>query len=340
LPEQQHLWSIFGYEEFVSIAEHGAPPSPDHLIVDEAHYCKNPQAKRTRAALKLANRSPRVWFLSGTPMPNHPGELYPVFRAVWPDLIPEGIGGYLAWLDRFCHWTTNDYGSVKVYGAKNTALLRDMLDKIMLIRTAEDVALDLPEIRFEEMRVTVTEDLPDADEAAVLQAVRRGEQSKSTSELRHALGVEKAKAVVPVLLDELQDTTHKLVVMAYHRKALDILENALPGSTRVDGSTPDLTRETAIRRFQEPGGPRIFLGQITAAGIGVTLTAASEMVILEPSWSPADNQQAAKRIHRISQDRPCRVRMVYAPNTLDEGIQRVVSRKLKMTGEIVHSYTR
>jgi len=344
-------WDVWGYEELVNHVSHGHPVrGAELLIVDEAQYCKNLSAKRSKVVLKLANQAPRIWFLSGTPMPNHPGELYTVFRAVWPDLMPANAKRYGGWLDTFCQYDFGQYNNIRVFGARNTALLRDLLDRIMLRRKLDDVDVDLPDLRFEEMMLPVAPsalELLSAAEAetetdAVLAAVTAGQVPASTSRLRHILGVEKARVLASVLREELEASPpeRKLVVLAHHREALRLLTEGLAafGAVTMDGSTPAAQRAMRIRRFQQEPDCRVFVGQLTTAGVGITLHAASEIVLAEPPWSPGDIQQAVKRIHRIGQDKPCRARMCFVPQTLDEGIQRVISRKLQMENEIVHSY--
>ena len=103
----------------------------DLLILDEAHYCKNMVAQRTKAALGLAHRSSRVWLLSGTPMPNHVGELYAPLRAVWMDLLRElGITTYWQFLKYFAITVQTSFGGrpqTRVVGAKNIPVLNALL---------------------------------------------------------------------------------------------------------------------------------------------------------------------------------------------------------------------
>jgi SNF2 family DNA or RNA helicase len=96
--------------------------------------------------------------------------------------------------------------------------------------------------------------------------------------------------------------------------------------------TPPARRQEEIDGFQKHGG--IFLAQQTAAGIGITLTRAHEIVLVEPSWSPSDNDQAIKRIHRIGQDKPCRARIFLVPDSLDEAVMGTLLRKQKMLTEV------
>src|SRR5690606_974590 len=114
-------------------------------ILDEAHYCKSNVAKRSLAALQVARRAGRAMLLSGTPMPNHPGELWAPIRALWPEIPRElGLKSYNEWFDYFNIYRVTRYGKRPV-AARNLDQLRPYLQRIMLRRTADVV--NLPPLR-------------------------------------------------------------------------------------------------------------------------------------------------------------------------------------------------
>lgn len=155
------------------------------------------------------------------------------------------------------------------------------------------------------------------------------------STLRRILGEYKAPRVARLLQDELQDG-HDLVVLYHHKATGAALREGLGGHSHVfgfDGSTPAMLRQEQIDGFQQYGG--LFLAQQTAAGTGITLTRASEIVLVEPAWTPSDNEQAIKRIHRIGQDQPCRARLFAVPDSLDEALMKALARKSVMVKEVV-----
>ncbi len=121
---------------------------PQLVILDEAHYCKSPGAKRTKAALKLAAAAPSAWLLSGTPMPNDPRELYAVFKYLWPGAFPE-LNTQFKWMDRFCLWGDSEWG-YRVWAVKPAAMLHlvPAMREFMLRRRLKDIALELPSLRF------------------------------------------------------------------------------------------------------------------------------------------------------------------------------------------------
>lgn len=304
----------------------------DVVILDEAHYCKSRRAKRSRAALSIAAEAPRAWLLSGTPMPNHPGELWYPLRMLWPDLVDKS---YQKFFDRFVIWRATEWGP-KPVGLKDKAGLRELLRQVMMRRTVDSIGVQLPPLRVD-VQLTPRMDLEeylgeDAPVLAALVAEERADEA-SLSRLRKLLGVAKAPFVASVLKDELESGAYgKLVVLAHHRDVLDLLEDALSdlGVVRVDGSSTDRQREQAIDGFRADPSKRVFLGQQTAAGTGVNLQVANELVLLEPSWVPAENHQAIKRIHRIGSNQPCRARIFAISDTLDEAVMRTIANKTRM----------
>lgn len=316
-----------------------AAENPDLVILDEAHYCKSAGAKRTRAALKLARDADVTYLLSGTPMPNDPTELYPVLKILWPELLEEvGVHTKQAFLDRYCVYTETDWGP-RIWGLTKLAKaeLVPMLRRFMLRRKLAEVALDLPPLRF------TVERLPKDPELAA-KLLELGADMESDDEhlatIRRVLGSYKAEPIARKLVEELRDSKHKLVVLYHHRKTGEALRRVFMdadyGVVGFDGRAHSSIRQQAIDAFQKPyPSARIFLAQQTAAGVGITLTAASEIVLVEPSWSPADNDQAIKRIHRIGQDKPCRARIFTVPESLDEALMAALHRKQTMIREVL-----
>lgn len=314
----------------------------DVVILDEAHYVKSVSARRTVNALRVARSAPRAWLLSGTPMPNHPGELWPPLRALWPERVPVGVKTYSQWFDYFCSWTLTKYGK-RPYAIRRPEELRAILKGVMIHRTAEEVDLQLPPLR-----VDVSLLPKDARFAEALQALqidpeglearmaREDQDEGSGARLRRLLGEYKAPHIGDLLRQELEEGQYyQVVVLAYHRAVLDVLRSKLSEYSPVgfDGSTSQVSRQRAIDHFTQ-GGSRVFLAQQTAAGIAINLQASSEVVLVEPSWTPDENQQAIKRIHRIGQTRPCRARIFAVAGTLDEAIMRTVANKARMQREV------
>ncbi|MCH7602091.1 MAG: SWF/SNF helicase family protein, partial [Planctomycetes bacterium] len=143
--------------------------------------------------------------------------------------------------------------------------------------------------------------------------------------------------IASILHEELSDGQYdKVVVFCQHHSVLDIFREKLEefGLVGFTGGASGLARTEAIDEFTNNPNTRVFLAQQTAAGIAINLQVAAEVVLVEPSWTPDDNYQAMKRIHRIGQTRSCRARIFAVGDSLDEPIMESVARKMKMQEDI------
>lgn len=307
------------------------------VILDEAHYLKSRKAKRTRYVFDVAKGSPRVILLSGTPMPNNATELWTMFDALWPDMLDGRNHTFHKWLNHFTRWRPTKYGP-KVYGHKNAVELKHMLESVMLRRKLRDVALDLPSLRVTLHTLpAVSEFTRGLDDAARLtlaeMAAEEAQTDASISRIRRLLGALKAPMIAETLRTELSERQYnKIVVLYYHKDVGNTLEAALEsfGVVRMDGSTPATKRQGMIDAFTDDSGVRVFLGQQQSAGEALNLQAASEVVLVEPAWTPDANRQAIKRVHRIGQKDPCRARMFGVEGTLDEAVMKVILLKTQL----------
>ena len=124
----------------------------------------------------------------------------------------------------------------------------------------------------------------------------------------------------------------KLILFAWHREVMKQLQEGLAkhGVVRLDGSTGMAARQLAVDTFQSNPDCRIFLGQIKAAGIGITLTAASHVVFAESSWTPADNEQCVDRAHRIGQASAVLAQFLVVADSIDERVLGAAIKKYRM----------
>ncbi|MBF0339869.1 MAG: DEAD/DEAH box helicase [Magnetococcales bacterium] len=329
---------------------------PDVLILDECHFLKCHRTQRTQAVFGpkcdrvggLAEGARHVFALSGTPAPNHPAELWPLLQALFPEAITRNgqVMSYRTFLERFCRFRENQHG-VRVTGGRNLQELRSRLAPHMLRRRKEEVLSDLPPIRFETVVLPADGSLTelwqaeDELEGAAIKAVLKegGDLSQEAihlAKLRRLTGLAKVQPVVELLRNDLDGGMDKVVVFAHHREVIQGLVDGLSGYGVVvlQGSTSPAQRQIAIDGFQNNPAVRIFIGQLTAAGTAITLTAASNVLFAESSWTPADNLQAAMRVHRIGQRHGVLVRFATLAGSLDEAITRTVRRKTEILSQL------
>lgn len=331
----------------------------DAVVLDESHLFRNPTAQRTRAFFlgpeAVCRRMPVCWLLTGTPMPNNPSELWCMLAGLAPERLRNEAGklmSYSAFRDRFCVCVPSGFGrGIKIVGVRNVEELKRRLHGFALSRKLEE-AIDLPELRWgtvvldaSSQALSIRSSLrsldmieqkmdKSTDQNELLEDLKRDE---GFSAWRHKCGLLKVAPTAEIVKSELDSGTDKIVLIAYH---LDVIagladEFADYGVVTITGETSPLGRQVAVDAFQMKPGVRVAIVQITAGGLGITLTAASSAVFVEWSPVPGDNAQATKRLHRIGQTRPVLVRFFSLSGSVDEVLTEIVARKTQMIEEVM-----
>lgn len=322
----------------------------DLVIIDEAHKLKNPTAMRTKAIYgDVVPHAQRVWLLSGTPTPNDNSELYTHLKALVPQYIRkpngQGIMSLTDFQETYCQMYDHPHYGRKPRGNRNTKMLREKIAPFFLRRRKAEVLRDLPALTFTDYMLASWDrkafeaipqaDLPrDVSEEDVLDWLRSDGVHLATE--RRLTGLAKVPGVIEVIGETLDSGVNKIIVFAYHREVLDTLRQKMQGvrSVQIDGSTPSRDRDAAIQQFQNDPHTSVFLGQITACGEAMTLTASSHVLFAEFSWTPSENYQAACRAHRIGQRDGVLARFLTLPGSIDEMIGRVAARKAHEIAEL------
>jgi hypothetical protein len=318
-------------------------------IIDEAHKIANPTALRSKAVIKVCRHLSCVIALSGTPVMNRPDEFYTILNLVRPDIFKSRWEFRM----RYCDPKHNGFGW-EYKGASNTLELHKLLKKYAMIRRLKvDVLKQLPP----KTRVVIPVDLAnrkqyekEEKELAQWLVDNQGEKRfklKAVNALEHLkqLVVKgKMKTCIEWIEDTLEDGG-KLIVFATHTKTLDDLQEHFKlvqdGGicVRIDGSTPQKDRIGIVDTFQTDDRCRLFIGNILAAGEGITLTASSRVAFLEMGWNPAAHRQAEDRAHRIGQYDNVTVYYLIAHNTLEEHIVGILDTKMKIVTEVLDGFT-
>lgn len=312
-------------------------PSPHTvLICDEAHYVKNETTQRAAAVERMVQTADYAWGLTGTPALNNNAEMHNLLKLFAPGALA-GIRTKYEFWNRYSYVRDTEWG-MKPYGYKNVAELRQRLHGHVLRRTTEDAGINLPPVRWGDIALKAPILLKDEDAAKLRRAMETIEvggvppATDSLTSTRRLIEVAKAKPLAAYLKDELASTRsdHKIVIFGWFNDALDIMQDELEefGVCRISGATLPRVRKQIVEEFQT-GRPRVFVGQILAAGASITLTAANQLVFLGLDWVPGNNAQAAKRVVRRGQERKVLIRTATLLGTLDGVVRDVVTRKTK-----------
>lgn len=312
-------------------------PGPyDLVIADEGHYLKNPGARRTKAVLGFRGSQGLLrWgkyrlVLTGTPVPNRVNEIYPVIKTLAPEVIDRM--SYDAFLRYYAVVVAGEYG-IQVVGIRHEEELYNRLRAgFMVRRLKSEVLKDLPPKTYK--MVVFSKDgfnkiLERERHFNAQEIIRHGVPVGSAlPEVRREMGVAKAPMVVSYVSDLLDSGVKQVIVFAHHREVASILERGLKsyGVVTVTGSTSAIAKQANKNTFQK-GGARVFIGNIIAAGVGITLTAAADVVFAESSWVPGENEQAEDRAHRIGQGQPVLIHYLVVEESLDAVILGSAAKK-------------
>lgn len=314
------------------------------VIIDEIHYIKNSASLRTKAVKKVAKKVDHVIGLSGTPILNRPKEIINTVRLIDKSVIPN----QWSFLHRYCGPKRNPFG-IEFKGATNKKELHEKLvNSIMIRRKKKDVLTDLPakQKAFIPADITNMSEYKQADKDIVKYILKtkgmeaadralRGKGLAKRAALRQIVGMGKIKAAVDWIQDFLE-SGEKLVVMAIHKTVIDALMQKFKNrAVKVDGSVTQKQKQDAVDKFQNNDKHDLFIGNIKAAGVGLTLTAASNALILEFPAAPGDLEQAEDRIHRISQTKKVTIHYLYGVGTFEKNITEFIDNKAKVISMVM-----
>lgn len=283
------------------------PPPVGMLVVDEAHYVKNPATRRSRAVAAWAERTAYVLFLTGTPMENRVEEFRSLVRHLRPDLLPQ----------------VRDTDAVA--GAK---AFRTAVAPAYLRRNQRDVLTELPEV----VHTDEWEDLSETDVAAYREAVAAGNfMAMRRAAYRDPEGSAKLHRLREIVA-EAAGNGLKAVVFSQFRDVLEAVRTALPGPVvgPLGGQVPAAERQALVDRFAAAPGHAVLLAQIQAGGTGLNIQAASVVVLCEPQVKPTLEAQAVARVQRMGQVRRVRVHRLLAADTCDQRLLDLLAHKTEL----------
>lgn len=311
---------------------------PNTVILDECQLIAN-NTKRTKAVRQVARKTKYLLALSGTPFLNRPMELYNTLNLLRPSIW----SSRKAYGDTYCDpkWTPWGWD---YRGASNVEELhRNLLYHCMVRRVKEQVLQDLPDkvrtvvpiplddpSEYRKAASDFTNWLRQQDPVKAAKASRAQSMVKVGYLLRLAAQL-KLRYVNEWIHNRLQNTNEKLVVFAHHKAVIEGMSQSCKyRCVTIDGSVPVNKRKSIADQFQNDADTRVLFGNHQAAGVGITLTAASTVVIVEMTWRPGDMIQSEDRCHRIGTKDTVWVYYLVAHNTVEEKMARILQNKMEV----------
>lgn len=315
-----------------------------HLIFDESHYLINPEAQRFQKLIGkldnngqyengLINSAEKITLLSGTPIPNYSHDFYHQIKALQPDLLGP-YKSYRRYLNEFCEYFFGDHGIV-IKGSKNDWHLYNRLrgSGFMVRREKKTVLPQLPEKLYSLIVLTdknkFTKVLEKEKQFDANEIIKYGsDRFPLLPQIRREMG----EAKIPFIIDYLEmilSSVQKVVVGLIHTS---VVEQAYKATQKFEpaliyGRTPSSRRQIEVDRFQNDSNCRLFIGNLQAAGVGISLTAASQVIIGEPDYSPHKMEQFIDRLHRIGQVEKVNIHILVVENSLDAKIMGIQLKK-------------
>jgi superfamily II DNA or RNA helicase len=273
------------------------------VVVDEAHYIKNPAAVRTQRTRRILDVSDRAILMTGTPLENRIDEFRDLVGYIRPDLIVE--------MDEFA-----------------PRRFRRQVAPAYLRRNQEDVLTELPEL------VEVDEWLPMSREDTT--AYRHAVAAGNFMAMRQAAMTQGAQSEKMLRLTEIvkeaEDNGRRVIVFSHFRNVLSQVASAVPGKAfgPLTGSVPAAARQVIVDQFSAAAHGAVLISQIVAGGVGLNIQAASVVVICEPQLKPTTEWQAIARAHRMGQLESVQVHRLLSEEGVDQRVTEILARKREL----------
>lgn len=285
-----------------------AEVEPDLVVVDEAHFVKNPSTQRAETVRRLVGSSDRALFMTGTPLENRVEDFVNLVTLLQPDVLQEF-----------------DPASM-VVGARK---FREAVAPVYLRRNSDDVLSELPD------RVEVEDwvDMSSAELAAYAAAVQARDfhAMRRTAFVADPRGSQKLERLEEIV-DEASSNGRKVLVFSTYLDVIQAVTDRLGDRVAgvITGAVAPDDRQRLVDRFSDPASPSVLIGQVTAAGVGLNLQAASVVILCEPQVKPSLEDQAVKRAHRMGQLQGVQVHRLLTTDSVDERMQEILAVKARL----------
>jgi hypothetical protein len=312
----------------------------DLAIIDEAHYVSNNTAQRTRLLNDVLDKIPKVWLLTGTPMTSRPINYFNLLKIVnspltlnWQSYVRRYCAGYQFRVNGRKIWNTS--------GASNLDELRERTKSLVLRRLKTDV-LDLPEKLITPVFLELKSTFYDEELEEFMRITKENKEKESISvtinrlmKIRQLIAIEKVPYTCEII-DKFVEQGKKVIVFTNFTSTLDaIQEKYKKKCVTLDGRMSKDRRQESVDRFQNEDKVKIFISNIVAGGVGITLTAAETVIMNDLSFVPAHHSQAEDRAYRYGQKNNVLVYYPIFENTIEKIIYNILQKKKNVIDQVM-----
>jgi SWI/SNF-related matrix-associated actin-dependent regulator 1 of chromatin subfamily A len=313
----------------------------DLVVVDEAHYIKNATAQRTKLINDLVKKVDRLWLLTGTPMTSRPIDYFNLLSLIESPVAKN----WMAYAIRYCQGYQFNVGGRKVWnvmGASNLEELRDRTTGLTLRRLKENV-LDLPDKIITPVYLRLKSKMYEEIMGEYYDWYDKNpEESKSLTvqftkltKIRQVIADEKIAQTIE-LAENIVEQGKKVIIFCNFTDSLNkICEHFGKTAVKLDGSMSKPERQHSVDGFQENDKVKVFVGNIKAAGVGLTLTAGEAVIMNDLSFLPSDHAQAEDRAYRYGQKNNVLVYYPIFENTIEGIIYDILNNKKQVIATVM-----
>lgn len=335
---EEHQIYVTSYATFRQDSELYQQMTFDFLFLDEAQVMKNAQTKIAQTLRQFV--VPSVFALSGTPIENHLGELWSIFQIVLPGLLPSKKEFMKLSAERVAQFI-----KPFVMRRKKEEVLTELPDLIEVVYKNEledqQKAIYLGQLQQMQQRLSqVTDSEFQGNRVEILTGLMRLRQICDTPALfmENYEGTSGKLDSLRDLLTQIAESGHRVLIFSQFRGMLDLIEEELPklglSSFKITGSTPSKERQEMTKSFND-GLRDVFLISLKAGGVGLNLTGADTVILVDLWWNPAVESQAIGRAHRMGQEQKVEVYRLVTQGTIEEKIQELQEQKKNLVSEVL-----
>jgi SWI/SNF-related matrix-associated actin-dependent regulator 1 of chromatin subfamily A len=313
----------------------------DLVVVDEAHYIKNATAQRTKLINDLVKKVDRLWLLTGTPMTSRPIDYFNLLSLIESPVAKN----WMAYAIRYCQGYQFNVGGRKVWnvmGASNLEELRDRTAGLTLRRLKENV-LDLPDKIITPVYLRLKSKMYEEIMGEYYDWYDKNpEESKSLTvqftkltKIRQVIADEKVSQTIE-LAENIVEQGKKVIIFCNFTDSLNkICEHFGKAAVKINGSMSKPERQHSVDSFQENDKIKVLVGNIKAAGVGITLTSAEAVIMNDLSFLPSDHAQAEDRAYRYGQKNNVLVYYPIFENTIEGIIYDILNNKKQVIATVM-----
>jgi len=304
------------------------------VIADEFQAIGDPSTQRSKAFRKITKNIPEFIGLSGTPIRSRPAQFFSALSLV----NPVSFANRIKFLHRYCDPKFNGFGW-EYKGITHEEELHKLISQVMIRRTKKEVLKDLPD----KIRTVIPLEIDNSEYNEKLDQFQNTSFDTKLDQMNELKSLnytafDAKKDIAVKWIREFLESGEKLVVYAHHRAVVKFLKDEFnKESVKIDGSSSQIQRDDAVKRFQKDNTVRLLIGNIIAAGAGIDglQNVCSNAAFLELIWNSTDHLQAEDRLHRFGQKDCVNIYYLIASGTIEEDMAKILDGKMKMFDAVV-----